>query len=169
LLLLPLDAECNWMLADSLHPGSCLLSRALICAGDRARELLELIYDQQDEMRQESNRKELDRLRARVLTRFPELARCLDAPDTKLRLNKTLHFAVKNALPVLTPQLYLNGKRLCDEDTDLGLDYSLAHLLASPAGAATRPTGGPPAPAVSPGAPTPAPTTGAVAPAAPRP
>jgi hypothetical protein len=30
---------------------------------------------------------------------------------------------------VLTPQVYVNNTRICDEDTDLGVDYVLTRLL----------------------------------------
>jgi len=130
LLLLPLDSECNWMLKDSMHPGSCLLSKAMFCAGDKTGAMLDFIFENQEAMRMEGIGKKIDAIRARVLTRFPEVKECLDSPDTKMRLDKALHWAVANSLPLLTPQLYLNGKRLCDEDTDLGLDFALTKLLA---------------------------------------
>ena len=38
--------------------------------------------------------------------------------------------------PVLTPQLYVNNTRLCDADTDLGLDYMLSRLIERAAGKA---------------------------------
>jgi hypothetical protein len=31
--LFPLDKECNWMVSESLHPGSCAVSEAVLCAG----------------------------------------------------------------------------------------------------------------------------------------
>ena len=45
---------------------------------------------------------------------------------------KSLRWAVANALPVMTPQLFVDGKRLCDEDTDLGLEYTLTQMLGGP-------------------------------------
>lgn len=129
LLLLPLDSECNWMLKDSMHPGSCLLSKALYCAGDRVNSVLEFIFENQEQLRMDGIGKRQDQIRAKIVEAFPNIKDCLDLPDTAIRLNKALHWAVKNSMPVLTPQLYLNGKRLCDEDTDLGLEYSLAQLL----------------------------------------
>lgn len=129
-LLLPLDTECNWMLQDSLHPGACMLSRALICAGSEAGTMLGYFYEQEAALTADSKAGRLDAMKQKVLARYPGIASCIDAPETKIKLNKTLHYAVRNALPVLTPQLYLNGKRLCDEDTDLGLEYSLVQLLA---------------------------------------
>ena len=41
----------------------------------------------------------------------------------------SLRWAVANQLQVLTPQLYVRGTKLCDEDTDIGLDYSLRRLI----------------------------------------
>ena len=64
-----------------------------------------------------------------VRERFPALAECIGTPRVRARLNRALRFAVQNELPVLTPQIYVGGTRLCDEDTDLGLDYVLSRLL----------------------------------------
>ena len=139
-LLLPLDSDCNWMLQDSLHPGACLLSKALLCAGADAPRMLEAIYAQQKELLADSAAKQPDRMRARLAVDFPAAMACADRPEATIRLNRALHFAVQNALPVLTPQLYIEGQRLCDEDTDLGLDYTLAELLGpSPQGAGAPP------------------------------
>jgi len=165
-LLLPLDAECNWMVSETKHPGACLLSKALLCAADEAPGVLAFLYDEQERLlalgREDAKaaaaaaaaagRRRLGdpdpgvgdgALKAAVVERFPALVSCLDAPETKIKLNKTLQFAVRNRLPLLTPQLYVDGRRLCDEDTDLGLDFALTRLLESPAPA--------PAPAAAPG------------------
>lgn len=128
MLLMPLDAECNFMLKDSLHPGACLLSKGLLCAGPRASELLDFVFEQQDDLRSAGRGRRLDRIRETLVGRFPEIDACLDAPETAIRLNDALRWAVDNALPVITPQLYVNGKRLCDEDTDLGMEYALRRL-----------------------------------------
>ena len=53
---------------------------------------------------------------------------CLDASSTKVKLNQQLHFAADNAIPVSTPQMYLGDLKVCDEDTDLGLKYTLTQL-----------------------------------------
>ncbi|MCZ7681664.1 MAG: hypothetical protein M5U28_23860 [Sandaracinaceae bacterium] len=37
---------------------------------------------------------------------------------------------MQNQLPVLTPQVYVGDLRLCDADTDLGMDYALSRLAA---------------------------------------
>jgi hypothetical protein len=55
----------------------------------------------------------------------------MEAPTTKTRLTQSLRWAVRNQVPVLTPQFYVDGKRLCDEDTDLGLEYTLTRMLRS--------------------------------------
>ena len=44
------------------------------------------------------------------------------------KMVRSLRWAVANALTVMTPQLFVNGKRLCDEDTDLGLEYTLSRM-----------------------------------------
>lgn len=133
-LLLPFDTECNWMLKDSMHPGACLLARALLCAGDRAGEMLDFIFENQEKLRMEGIGKRTDAIRQMVIERFSEVAACLDKPETKIRLNKILHHAADLALPLLTPQVYLAGRRLCDEDTDLGLSFALKRLIAEGGG-----------------------------------
>jgi hypothetical protein len=45
------------------------------------------------------------------------------------KINKSLRWAVSNRLPVLTPQLYVDGVKLCDEDTDLGMDFALSRMI----------------------------------------
>jgi hypothetical protein len=54
---------------------------------------------------------------------------CIESSVTKARLAQSLRWAVRNQVPVLTPQLYVDNRRLCDEDTDLGLEYTLSRML----------------------------------------
>jgi uncharacterized membrane protein len=132
LAILPLDVECNWMMTDSMHPGACVLAKAMICARDKAGEILEFSYANQKEFRPKDKADNPSaRIREAVLKAWPQVKDCLDSPDTKIALNKSLNWAVDQSLPVLTPQLYVNGQRLCDEDTDLGLDYAMSRLLGS--------------------------------------
>ena len=48
--LFPLDSDCNWMLSTPLHPGACTVSKAVICGGDQARQVLDWAYDEQDDL-----------------------------------------------------------------------------------------------------------------------
>jgi len=66
---------------------------------------------------------------AAVARQFPALRSCIGSASVRARVNRSLRWAVANQLPVLTPQLYVEGKRLCDADTDLGVDYMLSRLL----------------------------------------
>jgi uncharacterized membrane protein len=126
--LLPLDSDCNWMVDRSLHQGSCLMSRALICNEAQARAALDWMYANQDELTRLGKAGE-GQLKAKLRERFgPDLATCLDAKKTKVRLNNLLQYAVTNHVPVSTPQMYLGERRVCDEDTDLGLRYTLGRL-----------------------------------------
>jgi hypothetical protein len=52
----------------------------------------------------------------------------MDAKSTLLTLNRHLHFAADNGIPVSTPQMFFGTKRFCDEDTDIGLTYTLSQL-----------------------------------------
>jgi hypothetical protein len=61
--------------------------------------------------------------------RFPDLASCIGTSSVRARINRGLRWAVANQLPVLMPQVFVDGQKVCDEDTDLGLDFALARLL----------------------------------------
>jgi uncharacterized membrane protein len=127
--MFPLDVECNWMLDRSLHPGACLLAKAVLCGGnDRARAILEWAFDDQDELG-ELGKRGPEALTSKIAARWgPEIGSCLERPQTATRLNQQLHFAANNHVPVSTPQMFLGDRRICDEDTDLGLRYTFAQL-----------------------------------------
>ena len=127
-LLFPLDNQCNWMVDSAVHPGACAISEAMLCAGDDAQRVLTWAFDEQEEIVAAERKKPGGAARL-AGARFPELASCIGSSKAKARLNRALRWAVDNQLPVLTPQLYVNGTRLCDADTDLGLDYMLSRLI----------------------------------------
>ncbi|HEY4159290.1 MAG TPA: hypothetical protein VGM29_14380, partial [Polyangiaceae bacterium] len=128
LALFPLDTDCNWMLDQSLHPGACLVSKAVLCGGSQARQVLEWAFDEQEYLNRAA-KSGADVLRGAIKQRWGDaLLRCVDDRKTDVRLNNHLHFASDNNIPVLTPQMYLGDKRICDEDTDLGLRYTLGVL-----------------------------------------
>jgi hypothetical protein len=128
LVLFPLDTSCNWMLDRSLHPGACLLSGAVLCAGTNARTALEWAYDNQDELR-EAGKASPEALKQKIAARFgSEVASCAADKKTTVRLNQHLHYASDHHIPVSTPQMILDERRVCEEDTDLGLKYTLAEL-----------------------------------------
>ncbi|MDD5308506.1 MAG: vitamin K epoxide reductase family protein [Deltaproteobacteria bacterium] len=139
-VLFPLDKQCNWMVSESLHPGACAVSEAVLCAGDRAPDVLTWSLEHNEELRElgaldakapptKKGPPEYARVYARVLQEFPSLGDCVNKPAVRSRINKSLRWIVSNSLPVLTPQLYVGGRKLCDEDTDLGLEFSLSRLL----------------------------------------
>jgi uncharacterized membrane protein len=128
LVLFPLDSECNWMLDQALHPGACIVSKAVLCGGVQARAVLEWAYDEQEYLSR-AGKQGPDVLRAAIKQRFGEvMLKCVDDRKTDTRLNNHLHFASDNNIPVSTPQMYLGSRRVCDEDTDLGLRFTLAQL-----------------------------------------
>lgn len=136
LVLFPLDKECNWMVGSSLHPGACAVSEAVLCGGARARDVLEWAFAHQSELHELGSQPA--KLNARIKQAFPEVAACLGRPEVRTRLNRSLRWAVANSLPVQTPQLFVRGRKVCEEDTDLGLEFVLSRMLAEP-GAAARP------------------------------
>ena len=129
LALFPLDTDCNWMLDRSLHPGACIVSKAILCGGnDKARSILEWAFDNQEDLTT-LGKQNPNALTSKIAERWgSDISACIGKPSTSVRLNQHLHFAANNHIPVSTPQMFLGDKRICDEDTDLGLKYTLAQL-----------------------------------------
>ena len=128
LLLFPLDSTCNWMVGNSMHPGACAVSAAVLCAGDKAKDVVDFAFAEQTALHKAGTSDAAAPGRM-VAERFPDLKACMESPKTKARLAQSVRWAVRNQVPVLTPQFYVDGKRLCDEDTDLGLEYTLTRML----------------------------------------
>jgi hypothetical protein len=134
-VLFPLDNTCNWMVTEATHPGACAVSEAVLCAqaahNDHVRpdDVIRWAFEVQDRVRTEA--KNDPKAAARIVgERFPELAACVGSPESRARLTKSLRWAVANSIRVLTPQLFVDNVKLCDEDVDLGLDYTLTRMLA---------------------------------------
>ena len=150
-VLFPLDSTCNWMVSGSMHPGACAVSEAMLCAAGavdgkgspaeaaEARKILDWAFAEQESLTAMAKADE-KKLRAEIETKFPAVKGCLGGHNVQNKLNKSLRWAVANALSLLTPQVFVNGTRMCDEDTDLGLEFTLARMLektgAAPAGGA---------------------------------
>lgn len=130
-VLFPLDSSCNWMVTDSLHPGACAVSEAMLCANGQAEanKILQWAFANQDALLAEAKADEA-KLIARIKSEFPAVASCIGTPVARNKVVKSLRWAVANALPVMTPQLFVRGTRLCDEDTDLGLEYTLTRMIS---------------------------------------
>jgi uncharacterized membrane protein len=127
-VLFPLDDKCNWMVDEALHPGACTLSEAVLCAGGRAPEVLDWSLDNHVELRDLAG-KDPAALVSRVKQRFPFVADCLGKPAVRSKVNRSLRWVISNSSKVMTPQLFVQGVKLCDEDSDLGLDYALGRML----------------------------------------
>jgi uncharacterized membrane protein len=139
-VLFPLDATCNWMVKDTLHPGACTVSEAMLCQKDDAEEILDYAFLHQQELL-ELGKSSDSKLRQHLEAQFPKIKGCLGTAKIKNLVNKSLRFAVANALPVLTPQLFIGDKRVCDEDTDLGLEFTIAKMLEGEGQSARRKRG----------------------------
>ena len=126
-LLFPLDNSCNWMVSSALHPGACAVSAAVLCADDPVA-VLDWAFTEQAEIRAAAaNNPEAPG--EMVAARFPGLASCIRSNKARSKLNRSMRWAVSNQLPVMMPQVFVDGVKLCDEDTDLGLDYALPRLM----------------------------------------
>ena len=131
-LLFPLDSECNWMVQRSLHPGACRVSEAVLCADENDKvgvdEVIAWAFAEQESLTK-AGEKDPDEVTERIASRFAPLKSCLGSAEVQARLNKSLRWTVANKLAVLTPQLFIDGVKVCDEDTDLGLDFTLERML----------------------------------------
>ncbi|MGB0679969.1 MAG: vitamin K epoxide reductase family protein [Polyangiales bacterium] len=127
-LLFPLDTACNWMVSQSIHPGACAISEALLCAQGERAAVLDWAFAEQSRIL-EAARQDPKAAARLVKSRFPALASCVGSATVRAKLNRALRWAVANQMPVVTPQLYVGGKKVCDADTDLGLDFVLSRLL----------------------------------------
>jgi uncharacterized membrane protein len=132
LVLFPLDSECNWNLTTALHPGACTVAKAVLCAEGRHLEALEWAYSDQEKLLEAAKSRDgSDAVLARVAQKWPGLEACIKDDKTRIRLDEMMRFAVKNHLPVSTPQLFLGDRKLCDEDIDIGLPYAMRKLAPS--------------------------------------
>ena len=145
-VLFPLDSTCNWMVSASMHPGACAMAEAMLCAAGNvtgqgspaeAKKILDWAFKFQEELTAQAKTDEPG-LRKRLENEFPAVKGCLGGSQVKNKLVKSLRWAVSNALNVLTPQVFINGTRMCDEDTDLGLEYTLTRMLAGGSSAGGR-------------------------------
>ena len=129
LVLFPLDNECNWMLDRPVHPGACMVTKAILCSDHRALQVLDWAYDHQEEILTAAKAGAgTNNVHAMIRQRWPGLDTCMESKETKLRLDHMLRYIVNNHLQVSTPQMFLGETRLCDEDTDMGLSYTLRRL-----------------------------------------
>ncbi|MFK7987288.1 MAG: vitamin K epoxide reductase family protein [Sandaracinaceae bacterium] len=128
ILLFPLDDTCNWMVNRAIHPGACAISEAVICADEEAEEVIAWAFENQERI-VEAAGEDPDAAADMARARFPTLADCIGSPRAQAQLNASLRWAVQNELPVLTPQVYVGDARLCDADTDLGMDFALTRLV----------------------------------------
>ena len=131
-VLFPLDDTCNWMVDAALHPGACTISEAVLCANDKpgvdVKAVIQWAFDNQERIL-ETAAQAPEQVAIMAREAFPALGKCIGSAGVRATLNKSLRWAVANEIPVLTPQLYLDGAKLCDEDTDLGMDYALSRMI----------------------------------------
>ncbi len=131
-ILFPLDNTCNWMVTEATHPGACAVSEAVLCAAAKdpnsAPRVIEWAFAEQEKIR-EATKADPEAAARMSREKFPELAACIGSADAKSRLNKSLRWSVANNIRVLTPQLFVDNVKLCDEDVDLGLEYTLKTML----------------------------------------
>jgi hypothetical protein len=142
------------MVTEALHPGACAVSEAMLCAAGlsgtkdqkAAHEVLVWAFKNQEKLR-DLAAKDDNAIRSKIESTFPKVKGCLGGTQVKSKLTKSLRWAVANAIPVLTPQLFVGNARMCDEDTDLGLEFTLSNMLSKqgkPARSQKKPGGAKP-------------------------
>jgi uncharacterized membrane protein len=131
-ILFPLDNTCNWMVTEATHPGACAVSEAVLCAAAKdpnsAPDVIAWAFAEQERIiaATKADPAAAERL---ARERFPQLGSCIGSAEAKSRLNKSLRWAVANNIRVLTPQVFIDNVKLCDEDVDLGLEYTLDKMI----------------------------------------
>jgi hypothetical protein len=61
--------------------------------------------------------------------RFPHMAACIDANETRQRLNRSMRWAAAREIPVSAPQLYVDGTKVCLDGTDVSFAVLVAAVL----------------------------------------
>ncbi|HET6610646.1 MAG TPA: vitamin K epoxide reductase family protein [Kofleriaceae bacterium] len=141
-VLFPLDVPCNWMIDEASHPGACVVSQAVLCAGDNAPEVVAWSFAEREHIIDAATR-DPHAVERMVEARFPDLAKCVGSAKARAELNESMRWAVQNHLQVLTPQLFIDGVKLCNEDVDLGLEYALSRMIARQRAGTLRPAASP--------------------------
>ncbi len=129
LVLFPLDSTCNWMVGETINPGSCVVTEGVLCADDRAPEVIAWAFENQEMLKDLAVSDGPDAVGAKMKQQYPALSSCMGTPEVQTRLNRSLRWAVQNSLRVLTPQVFVDGVAVCEEDTDLGLQFILSRIL----------------------------------------
>jgi hypothetical protein len=100
----------------------------MLCDKNGADAILAWAFANHEQLRASAGKSDAE-VRQRLEKQFPKVRGCLGSAQIRNQLNRSLRWAVANALPVLTPQLFIGDKRVCDEDTDLGLEYTVANMI----------------------------------------
>ncbi len=106
----PLDMSCNSMLKEPMHPYSCYLSRAALCANERGSfwSYHDKLFRNQDNL---SPALALDLAANDFGWSRDEFQRCIDAPATESKL--AAQIAAGQDLGLMgTPALFLNGRKV---------------------------------------------------------
>ncbi len=127
-LLFPLDSKCNWMVKESMHPGACTVSEAMLCAPEAAPQILAYAFKERETLAKMGKENQAA-LKADLEDHFPAVKGCLGSEGAKAKVNKSLRFAVANALPVRTPQLFIDDTGVCAENLELGLEYTITRMI----------------------------------------
>ena len=127
-VLFPLESDCNWMVSETMHPGACMVAEAVLCAKNNGVNVMNWALDNHASLRTLAKESKAS-LKRRIIQEFPSVANCVDTTESHIKVNKSLRWIVSNSSRVMTPQLFVNGVRLCEEDTDLGLEFALTKLL----------------------------------------
>jgi len=135
-VVFPLDTCVpNDVTRQRTHPGACTVSYAMLCAPGSAHEILAYAFAEQERLLELGKTNEAA-LKADLEQRFPAVKGCIGSAKVKAELTKIRKWAARNAIELRTPQLMVAGTRVCPQNEDLGLEYTLTRMLARARGQA---------------------------------
>lgn len=118
----------NDMIRQRLHPGACTVSYAMLCAPQSAQKILDYAFTEQERLLELGKTNDAA-LKADLEQKFPEVKGCIGSAKVKAELTKARNWAARNALELSTPQLFVAGTQVCQQNTDLGLEFTLTRAL----------------------------------------
>ncbi|MCC6619690.1 MAG: hypothetical protein IT385_00455 [Deltaproteobacteria bacterium] len=129
-VVFPLDTCVpNDVTRQRTHPGACTVSYAMLCAPGSAHDILAYAFAEQERLLELGKTNEAA-LKADLEQRFPAVKGCIGSAKVKAELTKIRKWAARNAIELRTPQLMVAGTRVCPQNEDLGLEFTLTRMLA---------------------------------------
>ena len=129
----PLDATCNSQLSIKGSGLSCELSKALVCAKDKAWDLHNFFFEKQREwISAKGDSKKTEKLFTESLDRTglnpADFETCMKNPDTLKKVQLSAKIGAKAEVPG-TPTFFINGKKVRYSSPKLLIFYKIYEQL----------------------------------------